>query len=237
SPPIMAIPPRRPRRSCVSASRWPRCTRKRRPAPPWPRSVASFRMPPRACGAASRRNRSVRIADTEAVSASEASALFSELIDTQVLVLAISGGPDSTALMVLAARWRDALVKKPKLIAVTIDHGLRAESKREAADVGRLARKLGIAHRVLRWTGRKPKTGLQEAARAARYQLLAKAAHEEGAAAILTAHTLDDQAETVLIRLTRGSGLTGLGGMQKLSALPYPLAGRGTREGLFLLRP
>jgi tRNA(Ile)-lysidine synthase len=162
----------------------------------------------------------VRIAETEAVSASEAKALFSELVDTPVLVLAVSGGPDSTALMVLAARWRDALAKKPKLIAVTIDHGLRAESKGEAADVGRLARKLGIAHRVLRWTGRKPKTGVQEAARAARYRLLAKAAREAGACFILTAHTLDDQAETVLIRLTRGSGLTGLGGMQKISVIP-----------------
>jgi tRNA(Ile)-lysidine synthase len=162
----------------------------------------------------------VRIAETEAVSASEAKALFSELVDTPVLVLAVSGGPDSTALMVLAARWRDALAKKPKLIAVTIDHGLRAESKGEAVDVGRLARKLGIAHRVLRWTGRKPKTGVQEAARAARYRLLAKAAREAGACFILTAHTLDDQAETVLIRLTRGSGLTGLGGMQKISVIP-----------------
>jgi len=173
----------------------------------------------------------VRIADTEAVSASEASALFSELIDTPALVLAVSGGPDSTALMVLAARWRDALAKKPKLIAVTIDHGLRAESKREAADVGRLARKLGIAHRVLRWTGRKPKTGLQEAARAARYLLLAKAAHQEGAAVIVTAHTLDDQAETVLIRLTRGSGVSGLAAMARVAPLP------ASEAGIVLVRP
>lgn len=162
----------------------------------------------------------MRIAETGAVSASEAKALFSELVDTPVLVLAVSGGPDSTALMVLAARWRDTLAKKPKLVAVTVDHGLRAESKGEAANVGRLARNLGIAHRVLRWTGRKPKTGVQKAARAARYRLLAKAAREAGASVILTAHTLDDQAETVLIRLTRGSGLTGLGGMQKISVIP-----------------
>ena len=71
-------------------------------------------------------------------------------------MLAVSGGPDSTALMVLAARWRDSLKTKPKLIAVTIDHGLRKESKREAAGVARLARKLNIAHRTLRWNGRKP---------------------------------------------------------------------------------
>ena len=139
-------------------------------------------------------------------------------------MLAVSGGPDSTALMVLAARWRKARKSGPKnlpkLIAVTVDHGLRAESKREAAGVGRLARKLGIAHRTLRWTGAKPKTGLQEAARAARYRLLADAARKANASHILTAHTLDDQAETVLIRMSRGSGVSGLAAMARISALP-----------------
>ena len=86
-----------------------------------------------------------------AVSATEARALFSGLQAFSVLVLAVSGGPDSTALMLLAARWRDALKKKPTLIAVTVDHGLRKESKREAAAVARLARKLKITHRTLRW--------------------------------------------------------------------------------------
>jgi tRNA(Ile)-lysidine synthase len=122
--------------------------------------------------------------------------------------------------MVLAARWRDTLKTKPKLIAVTIDHGLRKESKREAAAVARLARQLNMAHRTLRWTGRKPSTGLQEKARAARYRLLGNAARKSGAMHILTAHTLDDQAETVLIRMSRGSGLTGLGAMTRISPLP-----------------
>jgi len=174
----------------------------------------------------------VRIAEAKAVSASEAKKLFSDLQVIPVIMLAVSGGPDSTALMVLAARWRDTLKTKPKLIAVTVDHGLRKESRQEAAAVARLARKLKIAHRTLRWRGRKPATGLQQAARAARYRLLGEAARNAKAAHILTAHTLDDQAETVLIRMSRGSGLTGLGAMTRLSGLPH----NGAHE-ITLVRP
>jgi tRNA(Ile)-lysidine synthase len=172
----------------------------------------------------------VRTAEAKAVSASEVTSLFSGLQSLPVLVLAVSGGPDSTALMVLAARWRDSLKTKPKLIAVTVDHGLRKESKAEAAAVARLARELDIAHRTSRWTGRKPRTGLQEAARLARYRLLGRAARRAGATHILTAHTLDDQGETVLIRMSRGSGLSGLGAMQRISVVPQS-------EGLFVARP
>lgn len=166
------------------------------------------------------------------VSAAEAKALFSDLKDCPALVLAVSGGPDSTALMMLAARWRHALKNGPKLYAVTVDHGLRAESKREAENVARQARKLGIAHRTLRWTAKKPKTGLQQAARDARYRLLGEAARKLGAAHILTAHTLDDQAETVMIRMTRGSGIGGLSAMARTASLP----GDGT-GALKLVRP
>ncbi len=166
------------------------------------------------------------------VSIVEAKYLFSDLENFPVLVLAVSGGPDSTALMMLAARWVQSLKRKPKLLAVTIDHGLRAESKREAASVARLARKLKVPHRTLRWTGKKPKTGLPQAARQARYRLLGDAARKSGAAHVLTAHTLDDQAETVLIRLLRGSGMTGLGAMARLAKLP------GDEEGgIELVRP
>ena len=154
------------------------------------------------------------------VSAAEAAALFAGLSEAPVLVLAVSGGPDSTALLWLAARWRATGKHGPKLIAVTVDHGLRAESAREALAVKRLARKLKVEHRTLHWTGKKPKTGIQQAARAARYRLLANAARKVGASHILTAHTLDDQAETVLFRLARGSGITGLRGMARLSPLP-----------------
>jgi len=174
----------------------------------------------------------VRIAETASISAAELKALFFDLEHFPALVLAVSGGPDSTALMVLAARWRKTLKAKLGLIAVTVDHGLRKEARREAADVARLARKLGIMHRTLRWTGRKPKTGLQEAARKARYRLLAEAARKANAMHILTAHTRDDQAETVLIRMSRGSGVSGLAAMARISTLP------GDGEGqIKLVRP
>lgn len=176
-------------------------------------------------------NRSERTAD-QAVRDEEANALFSGLESSAGLILAVSGGPDSTALLVLAARWAKRRKRAPKLVAVTIDHGLRAEAAREAAAVRRLARRFGVAHRTIRWRGRKPKTGLQEAARAARYRLLAEAAASAGYAHILTAHTLDDQAETVLFRLARGSGVMGLAGMAHVSPLPL-----GADRMGFLLRP
>ena len=154
------------------------------------------------------------------VSAQEAERLFGLLSREKALVLAVSGGPDSTALMMLAARWRRSLKKPPKLVAVTIDHGLRAASKAEAAAVRKLAQSLEIEHRILRWTGSKPKAGVPEAARNARYRLLAEAAHKAGAGHVLTAHTLDDQGETILIRLTRGSGVAGLAGMKWASIVP-----------------
>ena len=154
------------------------------------------------------------------VSPAEAAELFSDLARCSALVLAVSGGPDSTALLVLAARWRARLRHGPTLLAVTVDHRLRPGSAAEAKAVGRLAGTLEVAHRIVRWTGAKPATGLQAAARAARYALLAAAARRAGARHILTAHTRDDQAETVLFRLARGSGLTGLAGMARIAPLP-----------------
>jgi len=172
------------------------------------------------------------IAAEEAVRDAEASALFGGLEGLRGLLLAVSGGSDSTALLVLAARWAKQLQRPPGLIAVTVDHGLRPEAAREAAAVKRLARKLGVPHRTVRWRGRKPKTALQEAARNARYRLLAEEAMRAGYEHIVTAHTLDDQAETVVFRLARGSGLTGLGAMAHASVIPA--AGRTT---LFVVRP
>jgi tRNA(Ile)-lysidine synthase len=173
-------------------------------------------------------------AANDPISETEAEQLFGALSPEPVLVLAVSGGPDSTALMWLAARWRDGLRQRPKLVAVTIDHGLRAESAREALAVKKLAKKLKVEHQTVCWMGRKPRSRIQEAARNARYRLLAQAAHRVGAEYILTAHTLDDQAETVLFRLARGSGLTGLRGIAQGSALSSSLAGK---RKLYLVRP
>ena len=165
-------------------------------------------------------------ADDVPISGAEAAALFADLASVPALILAVSGGPDSTALLWLAARWRARRKRGPRLIVVTVDHGLRPESAREALAVKRLARALKVEHRTLRWTGRKPKTGIQEAAREARYRLLSGAACQAGARHILTAHTLDDQAETILFRMARGSGVSGLAGMGPTLALVYTLLDR-----------
>ncbi len=153
------------------------------------------------------------------LSAHEASPLFAGLDNAPALLLAVSGGPDSTALMFLASRWVKGLKNKPKLVAATVDHGLRKEAKKEAEAVAKLAAKLRVTHRILRWSGKKPATGIQQSARQARYRLLVDAAKQAGATYILTAHTLDDQAETVVIRMARGSGITGLGAMARRSRL------------------
>jgi tRNA(Ile)-lysidine synthase len=158
---------------------------------------------------------------------SELASLFTDLKDFRRVLLAVSGGPDSTALMVLVQRWRAGRRSGPELAAATVDHQLRRGSQREAADVARLAGKLGVPHDTLIWSGKKPKTGIQEAARKARYKLLAARGREIAADAIVTAHTLDDQAETLLMRLGRGSGLTGLGGIRPHS----------NREGIAIARP
>jgi len=165
--------------------------------------------------------------DHSPIAAADAKRLFADWKAAPAIVLAVSGGPDSIALMWLASRWRNALARGPRLVAVTVDHGLRSEAAREAREVKRLARTLELPHRTLRWTGTKPKTGLPAAARAARYRLLAQAARTHGATHILTAHTRDDQAETLLMRLLRGSGIVGLAAMARES----------DREGVLLARP
>jgi tRNA(Ile)-lysidine synthase len=142
----------------------------------------------------------------------ELAGLFADLRSFGSLALAVSGGPDSTALMHLYARWR-SMESAPRAVVLTVDHGLRGGSAAEAQAVSAAAKRLGFASQILRWTGPKPETGLQEAAREVRYRLMARAAAAQGLEAIVTAHTEDDQAETLLMRLARGSGLDGLAAM------------------------
>ncbi|KZD05227.1 tRNA lysidine(34) synthetase TilS [Oceanibaculum pacificum] len=127
------------------------------------------------------------------------------------LAIAVSGGSDSLALTLLAADW--AAARGGRILALTVDHGLRAESAGEAATVGRWLGACGIPHAILRWMGDKPATGLQAAARAARYRLLGARCRAEAILHLLTAHQAEDQAETVALRHEAASGPDGLAGM------------------------
>lgn len=146
-------------------------------------------------------------------------ALFAPFLRHARILLAVSGGPDSTALMLLAQRWREGRDAGPELAVATVDHGLRAEARTEAEAVGALAARLSLPHAILDLSSPLPKARLQEAARHARYEALLAHARAIGASAIATAHTLDDQAETVLFRLMRGSGIGGLAGIPSERAL------------------
>ncbi len=132
------------------------------------------------------------------------------------VAVGLSGGGDSMALVLLLRHW--VAEWGGSLLALTVDHGLRPESADEAAAVGQAMARLGIPHRILRWEGEKPLAGLQAAARAARHRLLAAACGEAGILHLALAHHRDDQAETVLLRLARGSGIDGLAGMAAVRA-------------------
>ena len=164
--------------------------------------------------------------ETGLVSAEEAERLFWPSQTCDCLLLAVSGGSDSMALMWLAARWAQATGWPGKLRVAVVDHGLRPEAADEARFVQREAKKLGLNPHVLKWAGPHPKTGIPAAAREARYELLCGLARKFDAV-VLTAHTQDDQAETLLMRLARGSGIDGLAAMEAWS----------TRNGASLFRP
>jgi tRNA(Ile)-lysidine synthase len=136
--------------------------------------------------------------------------------------LAVSGGPDSLALLLLATQARPGQIE-----AATVDHGLRAESSTEAALVAGICAKLGVPHAILP-VRVQAGASVQARAREARYAALAEWALERGLAAVATGHHLDDQAETLVMRLARGSGLGGLAAIRSAR----PLA-----EGVRLIRP
>ncbi len=128
--------------------------------------------------------------------------------------LAVSGGADSLALMVLMREAAERVGANPETIAVySVDHRLRPEAADEVAYVVRAARGMGFSARALAWEGEKPATGVQAAARAARYRLMAAAMRDDDKVDLVTAHHMADQAETVLMRLAHGSGIDGLKGM------------------------
>lgn len=140
-------------------------------------------------------------------------ALFAEVAGEAAVGLAVSGGADSLALMLLAQRWASGQAKAPQLIIYSVDHGLRAAAADEVAMVLQAAAALGLTARGLAWSGSKPESGVQEAARIARYRLMGEAMAADGASVLLTAHHQQDQAETVLMRMAHGSGIEGLKGM------------------------
>lgn len=136
-----------------------------------------------------------------------------------LLGLAVSGGADSMALALLAQRW--AAARGGTCVALTVDHGLRDDSAAEAAAVGQALAAHGLRHEILRWDGAKPATGVEAAARAARYDLLVNRCRDLAALHLLTAHHAEDQRETVLLRLCRGSGPDGLAGMAAVRYLDH----------------
>jgi tRNA(Ile)-lysidine synthase len=205
----------------------PPTTSNRAPTRKNPGSAATERR--RVAGPSEQLSAAAPIADSELAS------LFAPLAFFELLILAVSGGADSVALMQLASRWSaNAPKSRARIVVATVDHGLRAQSRDESDWVGVEARKLGFMHELLVWEGAKPKTGIQDAARQARYALLVDLAWRRSAgearAAIVTAHTQEDQAETFLMRLARGSGLDGLTGMSAARLL-------GRAGDIELLRP
>lgn len=134
------------------------------------------------------------------------------------LAVAVSGGADSMALAVLLHRWAHA--RGGMVSALIVDHGLRRAAAAEAAKVGRTLRHIGISHRILRWHGDKPTANVQAMARRARYALLNDWCVRHGVLHLALGHQLEDQAETFLLRLGRGSGLEGLAAMAAVTETP-----------------
>src|SRR5689334_5885658 len=127
--------------------------------------------------------------------------------------IAVSGGGDSVALMHLLAAWARRRKRQAPAI-VTVDHGLRAGSAGDARKVARWAKAAGLKPHALRWEGPHPNSDVEAQARQARYRLMGEWTRAHDITALYIAHTLDDQAETFLLRLIRGSGLDGLAAMR-----------------------
>jgi len=149
---------------------------------------------------------------------------FALWVDNQIrinpqtpMALAVSGGPDSMALAHMAVTWSQS--SKTPLHILTVDHGLRAAARSEAQMVATWVKSQEgdhIHHVILNWKGEKPDASIMESARNARYHLMAKYCNHHKIETLFVAHHQDDQAETFLIRLAKGSGLDGLSGMREV---------------------
>ena len=148
----------------------------------------------------------------------EAMAALGPFEKKPALAIAVSGGADSLALCLLAYRWVQD--RKGSVIALTVDHGLRIDSKLEAEQVGEWLKAHRIDHRILPWCGPKPETAIQENARRARYALLTRWCRKAGVLHLLLGHHRRDQAETVAMRMSRGSGEAGLAAMAGIVEMP-----------------
>lgn len=147
------------------------------------------------------------------------------------MAVAVSGGADSMALALLLNDW--CLENTVKLIALTVNHGLREEAAQEADQVAEWLSLYNIEHQTLEWHGEKPSSNIQSDARNARYKLMAEYATANEIDHLFLAHHKDDQAETFLIRLLRGSGVDGLSAMDPVSDVPI----QSVNGSLKLCRP
>jgi len=141
------------------------------------------------------------------------------------IAVAVSGGADSMVLAHVLKQW--SVANNIRLVALTVDHGLRSESASEAQQVHAWLQDSGIEHHILHWRGEKPSSNIQHHARNARYELLTTTCKTLGIDVLAVAHHGDDQAETVLMRLARGSGVDGLAAMEPIKY----------RDGLITIRP
>lgn len=167
---------------------------------------------------------------TRALTFDEFDRFLTSLACGQRVAVGVSGGADSLALALLLAQWQRQEAGR-EVHVLTVDHGLRAEAAHEAEQVQQWMRAAGLSHKTLVWEGEKPQGAIQAAARSARYDLMVDYCLEHNIRDLLVAHHEDDQAETFLMRLQRGSGVDGLAAM----APSTPLVTRGAE--VRLLRP
>lgn len=147
----------------------------------------------------------------------------------KALGVAVSGGSDSMALLHLTHDWGQK--NGVRVHAATVDHKLRNASSQEAAQVGQICAGLDVPHTILSWSNWDGQGNLQMSARIARRALISDWAEAEGTDAVVVGHTADDQVETFLMRLARGSGVDGLAGMAREAHFLRPLLGM-TRQDL-----